>query len=101
MKIIKKIHTHTTLHGVLSCYYYYYYGCGGPTHQCLWFIVHSCDVSMCSTHTHTHISKVCVCIGTRLTANQLLVACPENNAFATAADLPPLRLYTYIAAACL
>lgn len=61
MKIIKKYthtHTHYTLHGVLSCYYYYYGG--GPTHQCLWFIVHSCDVSMCSTLTHIHISQVCV-----------------------------------------
>lgn len=44
-------------------------------------------------HTLLHIMRVCVCIGTRRTANQLLVACPENNAFATAADLPPPRLY--------
>lgn len=61
----KKIHTHKhTLHGVLSCYYYYYGGGGGggggPTHQCLWFIVHSCDVSMCK-YTHLNI-YVCVCV---------------------------------------
>jgi len=46
-------------------------------------------------HTLKHI-RMCVCIGTRRTANQLLVACPENNALATAADLPPPRLYNII-----
>lgn len=47
----------------------------GPPHQCLWFIVHSCDVSMCSKyHIYIYLS---VC--TRRTANQLLVACPPKQ----------------------